>query len=70
MRRVGFVIVPYIISRMFDKKVDIEGAKVNIENKKVDIGGSKVDIRKKSGHSKEIIVVSAREFYRTPNILK
>ena len=37
MRRVGFVIVPYIMSRIFDRQVDIESAKV-------DIGGSKVDI--------------------------
>ena len=44
MRRGVFLIVPYIMSRMFDKEVDIEGEKVNIENKKVDIEGSKVDI--------------------------
>ena len=34
MRRVVFLIVPYIISRMFDKEVDIEDEKVDIENKK------------------------------------
>lgn len=42
MRRVGFVLVPYIISRMFDKEVDIEGAKVDIEGSKVDIGERKL----------------------------
>ena len=47
MRRVVFLIAPYIMSRMFDKEVDIESAKVNIENKKVDIGGSKVNIENK-----------------------
>lgn len=46
------------------KDVDIEGAKVDIENKKSG------HWRLKSGHSKEIIVLSAREFYRTPNILQ
>ena len=35
------------ISGLFDKKVDIEDAKVDIQSKKVDIEDAKVDIRKK-----------------------
>lgn len=35
--RLGFVIVPYIMSQIFDEEVDIEGADVDFENKKVDI---------------------------------
>ena len=35
MSRVVFLIVPYIMSRMFDKEVDIEGSKVDIRKKKL-----------------------------------